>query len=208
MILSCSVLVSLLIRYPKSEWRVESECRNVPVEIKKVESMPGITSKPVQTIEMDWLSQAYGQIDCARKLIYLTSPFGEQVRCSPSCKVHVFSLLKQSLLRIFVKFQQWVTSSMSFPKIFRGCLPFANSSASSNRCPIPPRFQRSLLAYLVLPKVMMSSRLPSIVRLKCHISFPIPLGASHNCYFLQLHGLNGHNPFKRLATEGWLRIAS
>ena len=87
------MLVPLLIPALSSEMRAESECRNVPVEIEEVESVPRITSKPVQTIEMDWLSQQLGQIDCAKKFVSLTSPSSEQVCFSPKLQgPHLFAL--------------------------------------------------------------------------------------------------------------------
>ena len=42
---------------------------------------------------MDWLSQHQGHIDCARKMVYLTSLSGEQVGVSPKLHgPHLFAL--------------------------------------------------------------------------------------------------------------------
>ena len=104
-LLFAPLLVPLLIRSPGSELRAELECRDVPVEIERVGFLANLillTSASLDVIlGMDWLSQHMGKIDCARRLVYLTSPSGEQVRFSPKLQgPHLFALEAKPVLDI------------------------------------------------------------------------------------------------------------
>ncbi|MBJ4159968.1 hypothetical protein JGD54_25460, partial [Salmonella enterica subsp. enterica serovar Typhimurium] len=91
------LLVPLLVRSPGSEMRAEFECRDVLIEVEGVEFFANLILLHSASLDvilgMDWLSQHMGQIDCARKLIYLTSPSSEHVRFSPKLQgPHLFAL--------------------------------------------------------------------------------------------------------------------
>ena len=104
-LLFAPLLVPLLIRSPGSELRAESECRDVPVEIEGVGFLANLILLHSASLDvilgMDWLSQHMGQIDCARKLISLSSPSGVQVRFSPKLQgPHLFALVAKPALNI------------------------------------------------------------------------------------------------------------
>ena len=95
----------MLIRSPDSELRAESECRDVPVEIEGVGFLPNLillnSASLGVILGINWLFLHMGQIDCARKLIYLTSPSGEQVRFSSKLQEpHLFALEAKPFLDI------------------------------------------------------------------------------------------------------------
>ena len=99
------MLVPLLIRSPGSELRAESECRDVPIEIEGVGFLANLILLHSASLDvilgMDWLSQHMGHIDCARKVVYLTSPSGEQVGFSPKLQgPHLFALEAKPALEI------------------------------------------------------------------------------------------------------------
>lgn len=81
------LLIPLLIRSPGSELRVELECRDVPVEIEGMGFSANLILLNSASLDvifgMDWLSRHLRQIDCARTVVYITSPSGERVGFSP-----------------------------------------------------------------------------------------------------------------------------
>ena len=89
--------VPLNVRSPGAEWRTETECRDVPVEIGGIEFLANLillrsTSLDV-ILGMDWLAQHKGLIDCAKRSVSLSGPSGEQVCFTPRPRAsHLFAL--------------------------------------------------------------------------------------------------------------------
>ena len=88
-------------------WAVcyQLEGGDVSVKIEGIGFLEKLILLPSASLDvilgMDWLSQHMGQIDCARRLIYLTSSSGEQVRFSPKLQgPHLFALVAKSALDI------------------------------------------------------------------------------------------------------------
>ncbi|MGL6083603.1 MAG: hypothetical protein ACRC4N_14545, partial [Gammaproteobacteria bacterium] len=97
--------VPLLIRSPGSELRAELECRDVPIEIEGVGFSANLILLKSASLDvilgMDWLSRHMGQIDCAKKSVSLSSPFGVRVSFSPKLLgPHLFALEAKSVLDI------------------------------------------------------------------------------------------------------------
>ena len=89
--------IPLLIRSPGMELRAESECRDVTIEIEGVGFLANLILLNSASLDvilgMDWLSQHQGHIDCAKKVVYLTSSSGEQIGFSPKLQgPHLFAL--------------------------------------------------------------------------------------------------------------------
>ena len=89
--------IPLLIRSPGMELRAGSECRDVLIEIEGVDFLANLILLDSATLDvilgMDWLSQHLGQIDCARKVVHLTSSSGAQIGFSPKLHgPHLFAL--------------------------------------------------------------------------------------------------------------------
>ena len=87
----------MLIRSPGTELRAENECRDVLIEIEGLDFLANLILLDSSTLDvilgMDWLSQHQGHIDCARKVVYLTSSSGAQIGFSPKLHgPHLFAL--------------------------------------------------------------------------------------------------------------------
>ena len=67
----------LLIRSPGKELRAEDECRDVLIEIEGLDFLANLILLYASSLDvilgMDWLSHHQGHIDCAGRVVYLTS---------------------------------------------------------------------------------------------------------------------------------------
>ena len=72
---------------------------------------------------MDWLSNHKAQLDCAAKEIQLTHSSKDVIiYAARNETIRLFSLLGRASWMLFLKFQSFVSTKMSFQKSFRVCL--------------------------------------------------------------------------------------